>query len=273
MNKKYFIGAFTFLAMLVLIYNASASCIMPGNVEEEFARADAVFEGTVMKVEEFDEMNNLVNFYLSVPIWKGDEFMSDFYRDKDGWDDDYAGAPIFTLDIIVPKTDRVSVGYDYEVDKNYIVYAYDSDGDGQLETNLCTRTNLNVEDVEKERDELEILYSLNFGGAVKGEIKIVDEVPTENDDYDLMAAEIKGDYLETIVNYGGGCEEHEFILFVYDGILPDSERDYEQKNVYLVHDNNGDSCELAVNEKIVFDLTPLKEQFEVCPLCTDCGEP
>lgn len=268
MNKNYLIGAFAFLVATFLIWNVSASCIMPGSVEEEFARADAVFEGTVMNVEEFDEMNNLVTFDVEIPVWKGEKFLPAEYFIPRA--ENIRPEDIFTISVIVPKADRVSVGYDYEINERYIVYAYDSDSDGQLETNSCTRANLNIEEFEKEKAELEVIHFIDVGGAIRGEVKIVEEIPAENDDYNLAAAGIKGDYLEVIVNYGGGCEEHEFTLFAEEGIMKSLP---PQQNVYLVHENNGDMCEAGVNEKIIFDLKPLKKQFEVCPACVDCGEP
>ena len=55
--------------------------------------------------------------------------------------------------------------------------------------------------------------------------------------------------------YSGGCDEHRFELF---GTAAFALSMPPQGYVYLCHDARGDSCETQVDEKLTFDLSPLK---------------
>ncbi len=57
------------------------------------------------------------------------------------------------------------------------------------------------------------------------------------------------------IQYGGGCKTHEFQLFSTKGIYKSNP---PQADVFLSHENNGDTCEALISDTLVFDLTPLR---------------
>lgn len=77
-----------------------------------------------------------------------------------------------------------------------------------------------------------------------------------SDPYKLSAARIKDDTLEVTVSFGGGCETHEFTLFVANAFM---ESDPVKVNVALAHNANGDPCEAWLTEERSFDLAPVRE--------------
>lgn len=115
-----------------LLFNISApvtyacSCAMPGSPTEEMAKSGAVFSGKVIEI--VDRNKNGLTHSSADPmevvitvdeIWKGiDESQV----------------------VVVTERDSASCGFQFEVDKNYIVYA-SKDGD-QLRASLCSRTAL-----------------------------------------------------------------------------------------------------------------------------------
>ena len=66
---------------------------------------------------------------------------------------------------------------------------------------------------------------------------------------------LAGDCLELKVSYGGGCEKHDFAMY-WDGNWAESMP--PQVNLFLYHNNHGDNCRALLNEKLVFDLQPVR---------------
>lgn len=76
----------------------------------------------------------------------------------------------------------------------------------------------------------------------------------------IEAKFIENDILSTVVSYSGGCEKHEFSLgaalgFANTDLSP-------QANLVLGHESNGDTCKKIIRERLVFDLSPLKEKCQ-----------
>lgn len=83
---------------------------------------------------------------------------------------------------------------------------------------------------------------------------LVDKDPVE-----LETATVEGDLLELRVSYAGGCGDHTFRL-CWDG-------EYQlsapvQAGARLTHDGHGDECSSHIEEKLAFDLTPLRLDWQ-----------
>ncbi len=75
--------------------------------------------------------------------------------------------------------------------------------------------------------------------------------PEKTDHFDLISQRISGDSLILQVQYGGGCEVHEFNMFtnmMWMKSLP------PQLNLWLEHKSNNDRCRALLTETISFDL-------------------
>jgi hypothetical protein len=62
------------------------------------------------------------------------------------------------------------------------------------------------------------------------------------------------------ISYSGGCKSHDFSLVVDRKGLSKLTKD---ANLILSHNDNGDRCKRIVNEKLVFDLSPLARLKDV----------
>ena len=70
----------------------------------------------------------------------------------------------------------------------------------------------------------------------------------------IQSAEIKGNSIQLVVSYSGGCAEHSFRLMgsaILTKSLP------PQRAVKLIHTNNGDQCKKMITDTLMFDVTPL----------------
>lgn len=70
-----------------------------------------------------------------------------------------------------------------------------------------------------------------------------------------LSSNINGDCLELKVSYGGGCQEHGFDL-MWGGYHAESMP--PQVTLKLIHRANGDNCRAMLNEKLSYDLRPLR---------------
>lgn len=84
-------------------------------------------------------------------------------------------------------------------------------------------------------------------------------IKVRNDPYQLQEVTLKGDVLCATVEYGGGCEQHDFHLLVDEAIM---ESYPPQVNVMLTHNDHGDMCDALLTSTVGFDLTPLKEHLQ-----------
>lgn len=58
------------------------------------------------------------------------------------------------------------------------------------------------------------------------------------------------------VLFNGGCKEHFFKLF---GFFEDN----EVLNLILEHDSNGDQCKMVERKNLLFDLSPIRNNYSV----------
>ncbi len=78
------------------------------------------------------------------------------------------------------------------------------------------------------------------------------EWPGSTDPYDVLDIKVKGDTLAVIVQYGGGCEPHDFQMhhnMRWMKSLP------PQLNLYLEHESNNDMCRAMITHTLHFDLS------------------
>lgn len=79
-----------------------------------------------------------------------------------------------------------------------------------------------------------------------------DRVPM--DLFRMDSAYVDGDFLYLHVNYGGGCEDHNFTLYR----LPTNPRQMEEVELMLSHDANDDMCEAWLSKWLIYSLKPLR---------------
>ena len=60
------------------------------------------------------------------------------------------------------------------------------------------------------------------------------------------------------ISYGGGCEEHEFLLIATSFM----ESEPVQVNILLSHEDNADPCDMWINKNHSFNLLPLKRSWQ-----------
>lgn len=98
--------------------------------------------------------------------------------------------------------------------------------------------------------------------VVDNSIILVDNIIIDkwsNDQFTLDSVYIvPDDILVMDVHYAGGCENHDFALIISTGF---EKSNPVQTDVLLSHDNNDDSCEAYIGEKLQFNLTPLKDLY------------
>ena len=103
-----------------------------------------------------------------------------------------------------------------------------------------------------------------------GIVVILEDVPNAADEwadnafdfnsrYNFNSATITDDTLTISVDYGGGCETHEFALLAEPAFM---ESDPVGLGISIVHNANGDPCERWVEEDYHFDLTPIKTMYQ-----------
>ncbi|WP_286185124.1 hypothetical protein [Bacillus sp. SD075] len=144
-----FIITLSFFLTFLPTYSYACSCVLPGKPEEELEESTTVFSGKVMEIMDKNK-NNLfqssadpISVLLEVEeTWKG--------MDKSE---------------VVVHTERssASCGYEFSVNKDYIVYA--NEKDGGLHVSLCSRTALLSEADED-------LQALDEGKAPKEEVSV-----------------------------------------------------------------------------------------------------
>jgi hypothetical protein len=89
-------------------------------------------------------------------------------------------------------------------------------------------------------------------------IKELAEVPVDNAPVTITSAVIEGGIVTLEVSYAGGCQPHEFNLFVSNLFM---ESDPVQTESLLSHVTE-DTCEALVTETLTFDLLPLREFYQ-----------
>ena len=126
MKKILSVAVFLILVMSLVLdvpKTHACSCIMPEPPVASMEKSDAVFAGLVTDIKSPAIMmssmdNNIITFDVSM-AWKGID-----------------SNPVKIFSAI----SSASCGYEFEEGREYLVYAYESEG--RLSTGLCTRTAL-----------------------------------------------------------------------------------------------------------------------------------
>jgi len=157
---------------LLIGFAFPCSCLEPPSPEEAYEEADAVFSGQVTNIVEDGS-----NYYYEVSIqtidvWKGE---------------------ILDEIIILTETSSDACGYEFQINNEYLIYAYNYNGG--VYTNICTRTNL----LEYASEDLDYLNGLS-NGDLNGDdsVDILDVVMLVNyilsgDTSELDGADINND--------------------------------------------------------------------------------
>jgi hypothetical protein len=91
-----------------------------------------------------------------------------------------------------------------------------------------------------------------------GEVVIAEDTHAPqwpSDPVTVISATVKGDSLELVVNYGGGCRAQSFLLLADNAWM---ESYPVQVGVRVARDAQGDNCKALLSRMLRFDLTPLK---------------
>ncbi|GAB4373934.1 MAG: hypothetical protein Kow0042_18160 [Calditrichia bacterium] len=85
------------------------------------------------------------------------------------------------------------------------------------------------------------------------------EIKLHSDWMDIRSAEMEGDILRLTVWYRGGCNSHDFHLFVWKGFI---ETNPIQAECFLSHNSHNDLCEFWIERELAFDMRPLKQIYQ-----------
>ena len=91
-----------------------------------------------------------------------------------------------------------------------------------------------------------------------GKVVIAEESGWKADPVTIASASIRGDSLQLVVRYGGGCREHAFTLVVAPAWM---ESYPVQASALLAHDAGGDNCKALIEKSLGFDLSPVKARW------------
>ncbi len=81
----------------------------------------------------------------------------------------------------------------------------------------------------------------------------------ELDPFELITIFIRDDTLTLRINYSGGCEEHDFELYMSPSVFAESNP--VQADLYLRHDANGDACRAYIQQDLIFDLRSVGRRY------------
>ena len=77
----------------------------------------------------------------------------------------------------------------------------------------------------------------------------------KSDPVNIKFVQQSGDYLVFDVYYSGGCADHTFDLVSTGAFTPTYPPEVE---IRLKHNSNGDGCRSVIDQKLYFDISPLK---------------
>ena len=80
-----------------------------------------------------------------------------------------------------------------------------------------------------------------------------------SDDFDIRNVHRDGDVIEILVQYGGGCEPHDFEIIWNNEVeeLESGHNGYNIIELFLLHNANGDLCEAALRDTLYISLNDL----------------
>ena len=99
-------------------------------------------------------------------------------------------------------------------------------------------------------------------GAVEP-VMLIDDLNLEDwawEPASIKNADVNGLTLELVVAYRGGCADHSFNLLSPPNL---AESYPPQHSLFLTHDAEGETCEAKQEQKLRFDLSPLKNRYQL----------
>ncbi len=104
---------------------------------------------------------------------------------------------------------------------------------------------------------------LNFRVVAVSELVKISDLPPDSiqlDQFDLNSVVVAGNEITLNLSYSGGCEEHEFELFMSPAAFMESNP--VQANLFLRHNGKDDACDAYITTEVSFDLSPLAELYQ-----------
>ncbi len=120
------------------------------------------------------------------------------------------------------------------------------------------RPRLDFDDIENP-----VLEELNFRIIAMSDLVKISDLPPDSiqlDRFDLNSITISGDEITLNLSYSGGCEEHEFELFMSPGSFMESNP--VQANLFLRHNDKDDACDAYLTTEVTFDLSRVAELYQ-----------
>lgn len=113
-------------------------------------------------------------------------------------------------------------------------------------------------------DTLKATLEISHAGgqdSLDGTVRITNALPglIQLDPFELDSISINDDVLNISVNYGGGCKNHYFFLYMSPAAFLESYP--AQANLYLQHFANYDSCKGIVHKRLKFDVRPIVDRY------------
>ena len=111
--------------------------------------------------------------------------------------------------------------------------------------------------------EIMVLISCDNCAAISYFVRITDLPPTEIKPYPftLENIEIAGDTITLNATYSGGCNEHDFSLYMSPAAFFES---YPvQANLYLRHNGYDDACDALISKEVSFNLRLIAELYKI----------
>jgi hypothetical protein len=109
--------------------------------------------------------------------------------------------------------------------------------------------------------KLEVIQFMNEISLT--ESVIITDLPSDSielDRFDLRGIYVDGDSIRINIDYAGGCEVHEFQLYMSPPVFAESNP--VQADLYLRHDANGDMCEALIRRNLYFNLRPIANLYQ-----------
>ena len=93
---------------------------------------------------------------------------------------------------------------------------------------------------------------------LKLQVDVSGQFSRKSDSFDIETTELHGDLLKLVVNYGGGCETHGFVVWTDNAF---SQSQPPAIKLFVAHDSHGDTCEALMQRALWIDLLPIKAAF------------
>lgn len=176
----------------------------------------------------------------------------------------WGGMAIFRLEVGAPGADKLGVIFHEDPDENspdstrYVVTEV-----GKFQINLKTLAPYPNLDSAYTYDDYSVTLTVKPFQAPEGMIGEI--VPSQlltdfliGNRVDIDSVWVAGNTLTVAVKYGGGCEQHQFAMFMNPTTFAESNP--VQANLYLFHNGNNDRCYALVHQQLTFGLNPVIER-------------